>query len=46
MEQGIKFIDKNSMNQRMDQFVTRYKGEQLRLYVTEAIQGKQLNYQR
>ena len=25
--------------------VTRYKGKQLSLYVTEAIQGKQLNHQ-
>ena len=29
----------------MDRLLSRYKGKQLSLYVTEAIKGKQLNHQ-
>ena len=46
-KQGIKFIDKTSMISLIMDASAAYtlQGKRLRLYVTEAVQGKQLNHQ-
>ena len=46
MKARVSNIDKNSMRSLiLSVDITRYKGKQLSLYVTEDIQGKQLNHQ-